>query len=122
MLASRGSRSRGIVVAHVAEAAAGGDEVALEVSAEIGRNLGLAASWLINLFSPALLLIAGELAAIGEPLIGPLWEAASELTLPYARERVDVRPSQLGQDAEIRGAVLLALQRSQQSYRIVFQV
>jgi hypothetical protein len=59
---------------------------------------------------------------ICEPLIGPLWQAASELTLPSARERVEVRASRLGDDAEIRGAVLLALQRSQQSYRVVHQI
>jgi predicted NBD/HSP70 family sugar kinase len=121
-LLARRSGSRGITVADVAGAAAQGDRVALTSSAEIGRHLGLAASWLINLFSPALLVVAGELAGIGEPLIGPLWQAASELTLPSARERVGVRASRLGAEAEIRGAVLLALQRSQQSYRVVFQV
>jgi predicted NBD/HSP70 family sugar kinase len=96
--------------------------VALEASAEIGRHLGFAAAWLINLFGPAVLVVAGELAGIGEPLIGPLRQAVNELALPAVLERVDLHRSRLGQDAEIRGAGLLALQRSQQSYRVVFEI
>jgi predicted NBD/HSP70 family sugar kinase len=114
--------ARGPLPADVAQAAAHGDEVALEVSAEIGGALGLGASWLINLFGPAVLVVAGELAGIGEPLLGPLREAAAELTLPALRERVDLRTARLGRDAEIRGAALLALQRCQRSYRVVVQV
>ncbi len=102
---------RGILPAHVAAAAAEGDEVALEAAAETGRHLGLAASWLVNAFNPDVLVVAGELAAIGEPLMGPLRRSARELTLSAAWERVDVRQSRLTRDTEVRGAVLLVLQR-----------
>src|SRR6266540_3619660 len=103
---------RRILPAHVAEAAAKGDEVALEAAAETGRHLGLAASWLVNVFNPDVLVVAGELAGIGEPLMGPLRRAASELTMAAAWDHVDVRQSKLTRDTEVRGTVLLALQRA----------
>ena len=88
---ARRSGSRGITVADVAGAAAQGDRVALAASAEIGGHLGLAASWLINLFGPAPLVVAGELAGVGEPLIGPT-VAGRERADPALGPRVHRRP------------------------------
>ena len=105
----------------IAAAAAGGDRVAAEAVAELGRNLGLAASWLINAYNPAMVVLGGGLAAIGEPLLGPLRAAAAECGLGPALRGVEICRSKLGADAELRGAVLLALQHSETYYRIVFR-
>lgn len=107
----------------VAAAAAAGDALALEVLADAGRALGIAASWLVNLFNPELVLIGGGLSDAGEPLLGPLEAALREHALPQAMEKVvGVRATSLGGDAGVRGAVLLARQQSESYYRVVFQV
>jgi glucokinase-like ROK family protein len=105
----------------VAAAAREGDAVAQRVIAGVGAHLGLAASWLINAYNPAVVVVGGGLVAIGEPLLGPLREAVERHTLGPALRGVEVRVSQLGEDAEVRGAVLLALQQSETYYRVVFR-
>ena len=110
-----------VTVEHIAAAAADGDALALELLADAGRHLGTAASWLLNLTNPQVLVLSGGLVAAGEPLLGPLRAAIDEHALPQVAEGVDVRVSQLGSDAELRGAVLLAMQYSETYYRVVFQ-
>lgn len=112
-------RANDLTPESVAAAAAEGDAVAAEVIAAVGRNLGLAAAWLTNVFNPEVVVLSGGLIEIGEPLLGPLREAALEAMLPVVR--TEIRVSALGQDAEVRGAVLLALQQSQTFYRLLFQ-
>lgn len=105
---------------HVGDAAAEGDAVALEILAEVGRLLGLAASWLINLLNPDVLIVGGGVANAGEPLLGPLREAAYEHTLPQEAERVEIRPWS-GNNAAAMGAIRVALQNSETYYRVVSQ-
>lgn len=118
-LASIGDEA--LTAERVSAAADQGDELALEVLADAGRALGTAASWLINLFNPQVLVIGGGLAGAGRGLIEPFIKTALDLALPQAAERVSVRTSELGQEAEARGAVLLALQSSETYYRVIFQ-
>jgi glucokinase-like ROK family protein len=107
----------------VASAAADGDKLAIEVLADAGHALGIAASWLVNIFNPELVLLGGGVADAGDPLMVPLRDALRTHALPHAMEKVlDVRVSRLGGDAAVRGAVLLARQRSESYYRVVFQV
>jgi len=103
----------------VAAAAAEGDEIAREVITRVGRNLGTAAAWLSNVYNPQLVVLAGGLIDIGPMLVDPLREAALEGMLPAVR--TEIRLSALGQDAEVRGAVILAMQQSQSFYRLLFQ-
>lgn len=105
----------------VARAATDGDPLALEVLASAGRELGIAASWLVNLFDPAVLVVIGGVANAGEPLLGPLSQAVHEHALPQCAQNLTIRASAVGDDIEIRGSVLLALQQSETFYRVIFQ-
>lgn len=105
----------------IADAATDGDEVAAEAVAQLGWYLGLAASWLINAYNPEVVILGGGLAAIGEPVLAPMRAAVEEHALAPARSGVQVRASALGADAELRGALLLALQQSETYYRVVFR-
>ncbi|WP_432836623.1 ROK family protein [Dactylosporangium sp. CA-092794] len=105
----------------VTAAAQAGDAVAGRVIAAVGEHLGLAASWLINAYNPALVVVGGGLAAIGDLLLEPLRAAAARHALAPALRGVEIRASVLGPDAEVRGAVLLALQHSETYYRVVFR-
>lgn len=115
------ARKTQLSTADVAQAAAAGDPVATKLITDAGRELGLAASWLINMYNPAVLVIGGGLVEIGDLLLGPLRAAVAENALAAAAADVQIRTSRLGQDAEVRGALLLALQQSEPYYRVVFQ-
>ena len=117
-----GRRRKPLTSVDVAAAATDGDELSIELLADAGHALGIAASWLVNLFNPALLIVAGGLADVGEPILGPLRASLEEHALPQALDKlVDVRPWRLGADAPVRGAVLLARQQSETYYRVVFR-
>jgi predicted NBD/HSP70 family sugar kinase len=107
--------------AEVAAAARGGDAVATRAVAEVGRNLGLAASWVVNAYNPAVVVFGGGLAAVADLLLPHIVTGAEEFALGPARRGTDFRVSALGPDAEVRGAVLLALQHSETYYRVVFR-
>jgi glucokinase-like ROK family protein len=111
----------GLTVAVISAAADDGDALALELMTNAGRHLGFGAAWLLNLINPEVLVLAGGMASAGDVLLSPLRAAAAEHVLPQVGERVDIRVSELGADAEVRGAVLLAMQYSETYYRVVFQ-
>jgi len=104
----------------VAAAAHAGDELSLEILATAGETLGIAASWLVNLFDPKVLVIGGGLVGAGAPLLEPFEAAVRQHSLPQVAVRIAVRPWALGADSKVRGAVLLSLQRSDKYYRVVF--
>lgn len=112
-------RGKDLTPETVAAAATEGDTLAIEVLTRVGHNLGTAAAWISNLFNPQIMVLAGGLIDIGPLLLDPLREAALAGMLPAVR--TEIRQSSLGQDAEVRGAVLLALQQSQSFYRLLFQ-
>ena len=101
-------------------AAEAGDEVAREIVAEAGRILGIAASWLVNLVNPDVLVIGGGLVGAGELLVEPIRAAVQRHAITGAASRLTVRTWALGQEAKVRGAVILALQNTDRSYRLVF--
>ena len=105
----------------VAEAAFAGDRIAKGILARAGHELGVAAAWLVNLLNPELLIIGGGVALAGDPLLDPLKEAIHTHVLPAAGSELRIVPSELGDDAEVQGAVLLALQYSETFYRVIFQ-
>jgi glucokinase len=105
----------------VAEAADAGDKVAIDILARAGHELGVAAAWLVNLLNPEILIIGGGVAAAGDLLLGPLRAAVETHVLPQAGRELSVAQSVLGDDAEVQGAVLLALQYSETFYRVIFQ-
>lgn len=105
----------------VAEAAAQGDKRAIEIFLKAGSAIGIATSWMINLFNPEVVVVGGGLVGAGGLLLDPLRDAALTQSLSQAAGRVGIVPTLLGQEAEVRGAVLVALQYSETYYRLIFQ-
>jgi predicted NBD/HSP70 family sugar kinase len=66
---------------------------------------------LINLFNPRLVVLAGELSAAGQDILGPLSSTASRVALPDSWTDVDFRVATFAEDAEVVGAVAVALRR-----------
>lgn len=97
-----------------------GDNTAQSVLERAGYELGLAASWMVNLLNPEVLVIGGAIAGAGDFLMGPLRAAVVEHSLTQATERLAIRPWSLGQEAKLRGAVLVAMQEDDRSVRLAF--
>lgn len=110
-----------LTAADVGHAASQGDELALELLAGAGQVLGIAASWLINLFNPQVLLVGGGVASAGAALLDPLRATVMEHALSHNAEDVEIRPWTQGRDAGVTGAIRVAMQNSQSYYRVVFQ-
>jgi N-acetylglucosamine repressor len=101
-------------------AAEAGDELAREILADAGRTLGIAGSWLVNLVDPDVLVIGGGLVGAGEHLVQPFRSAVLRHSVAEVATRLTVRTWALGQEAKVRGAVILALQNAERSHRLVF--
>jgi glucokinase len=91
----------------VTAAALGGDEVAKQVVASIGRRLGAALISLANIFEPDVIVIGGGVIASGELLLGPAREELREGALRPMNETT-VAAAELGPDAGMIGAAAMA--------------
>jgi predicted NBD/HSP70 family sugar kinase len=109
------TRSHGpsISLADVLRLARDGDVGCRRVLADAGRYIGVAVANLCNLLSPELVIVGGDLAASGDLLLQPLREAVRRYAIPSAAAAVDVVQGELGERAEVLGALALALRRSQ---------
>lgn len=78
--------------------------------AHAGHEVGIAASWLINLMNPQVLILGGGFPDAGESFLNAFSAAMSAQALSEASECVTVRASSIPEGAEVRGAVLAALE------------
>ena len=97
-----------ITPALIARSADQGDELATEVLAETGYYLGIGIANLIQLYNPEVLVIGGGIAQAGrwlfEPIMGTVRARAHMVPASTCR----IVPAQLGDDAGIIGASVLA--------------
>ena len=106
--AIRADRSAGARL--LGEAASDGDQFALAVIREAGEYLGCALVSLLNLFNPAMIVIGGSVAEMGELLLAPAREIARKHALRGDRDPVRIVRAQLGNDAGLLGAASLVWQ------------
>ena len=93
------------------ERAAAGDDDARAALSEIGRLLGAAIGSFVNLFGAELVVIGGGFGVgAGELLLGPALETARVEALPPSGETLRIVQAELGADAGLVGAGLLALE------------
>ena len=93
------------------ERAKAGDDEARDALARIGRSLGAAIGSLVNVFDPELVVVGGGFgAAAGELVLRPAREAARAEAVYPARERLRVEAAQLGAEAGLAGAGLVAFE------------
>jgi predicted NBD/HSP70 family sugar kinase len=94
------------------DAALAGDALALQVVREAAEHLGIAVAGLLNLLNPALVVVGGGLARLGDVLLAPLREAVRTRTLATSVEVSRIVTSELGARAVAVGAATLLLQRA----------
>jgi glucokinase len=88
-----------------------GDEAAREALAEIGRLLGAGIGSFVNMSGPEVVVIGGGFGtAAGELLLGPALESARQEALPPTGDTLRLVEAELGAEAGLVGAGLLALE------------
>jgi glucokinase len=110
MLAEQGE----LTAADVVRAARAGDPGAHGGLVRMGEKLGAGIASLLNLLDPELVVIGGGLGAdAGSLLLDPAERVARERALEPAASRVRMAVAELGEDAGMLGAALLALDGGQ---------
>ncbi len=89
--------------------ARGGDPGCRRVIADAGQHIGRAVAMLCNLLNPARIIVGGDLSAAGDLLLDPLRGALRRYAIPTAAEDAVVTTGLLGEQAEVRGAIALAI-------------
>ncbi len=105
-----GARAERITAEQVFRLAASGDQVAQRVVEDVYTYLGIALANIVHLLNPSMIILGGQVAQAGELLLTPLQARLRDLCLPAASEDVRIVLGKLGTEANIIGAVTLALQ------------
>jgi len=86
-----------------------GDVGVRRVFADAGRAIGRALADLVNAVNPALIVVGGELSAVGDPLLDGIRDTLERYALPAAAAALEVVPGVLGERAEVLGAAALVI-------------
>lgn len=105
-----GARAERITAEQVFRLAAEGDAVAQGIVKDVQTYLGIALANIVQLINPGMIILGGQVAQVGELLIGPLQTRIQELCLPAATHDLRIVQGKYGSEANIVGAVTLALQ------------
>lgn len=84
-----------------------GDVGAERLVRDAGRAVGRVLADIVNVLNPELVVLGGELAAVGEPLREGVVESLRRYSLPAATAAVRVELGVLGDRAEVLGALAL---------------
>jgi N-acetylglucosamine repressor len=93
----------------IIKAASEKDEVAIELIEGVGINLGVRIAYLINLFSPQIVIVGGGIEKAGDILFRQISKTIEKLALEKPRSMVKILPATLGEKAVSLGAATVAL-------------
>lgn len=105
-----GGRAERITAVQVFQLAAAGDAVARSIVDNVLHHLGNALANIVHFINPGIIILGGQVAQAGDLLIQPLRERVQQLCLPAASRNLQIVQGKLGSEANIVGAVTLALQ------------
>lgn len=110
LLAKLTARSNGGEARHLATALQGGDALAHRILAETAEDLAFALSHAVHLLHPAIIVMGGGLAQVGEPLRASVQKALPGFIMEVFRPGPEIKLAALGEDAVPVGALILAQQ------------
>ena len=93
----------------IEDGALAGDTLALRIAREAAEHLGIAVAGLLNIMNPAMVVVAGDLARLGEVLLEPLRETVEKRTLVSSVAAAEIRASELGPQSVAVGAATFVL-------------
>ena len=85
-----------------------GDSHALSIYEEMGEMLGFGLVSVVNIFNPEVVVIGGAVARAGELLLAPARRVVADHALAPHRDRVRIVQAELGEQAALIGAGILA--------------
>src|SRR4051794_17207222 len=103
----RSSHSHDLAIPDLLRLAADGDLGVRRVFTDAGRSIGRALADLVNTVNPGLIIVGGELSAVGDPLLDGIRASIERYALPAAAAATEVVPGVLGDRAEVLGAIAL---------------
>ena len=95
----------------VAEAARGGDALALEVMHTAGFYLGVGIVNLLHIFNPSRIILGGSVTKSFDLFREPMWATIRERAWAPYLEDFDIAPAELGDDVGLIGAMALILEK-----------
>jgi predicted NBD/HSP70 family sugar kinase len=107
------SRDEQLTVKRMIELAREGDAGCTRAIADAGQVVGRVVAGLVNLFSPEMVVIGGDLGEAGELLLDPLRDAVRRDALPGAASELKIVAGELGERANLLGALALVLMQSE---------
>ena len=107
------SRGKQLTVQEMIEEALNGDAGCRRAITDAGQVVGRVVAGLVNLFSPEMVVIGGDLGEAGDLLLDPLREAVRRDALPAAAAELKVVAGELGERANLLGALALVLMQSE---------
>lgn len=93
------------------EAATKGDALAQELIANVGHYLGVGLANLVNILNPQMLILGGGLTQMGDMLLGPARRTLELRAMAPALQGLRLELAQLGDNAGLMGAMVLARQQ-----------
>lgn len=99
-------------VPEVLSLAAGREPGVRRLFSDLGRTVGRPLAGLCTMLDPAAVVVDGSLGAAGEPVMAGIREALDRHAAPAVADSVRVIPGELGERAELLGAVTLARRRT----------
>jgi predicted NBD/HSP70 family sugar kinase len=91
----------------IADALAG-DPGCRRILSDAGRAVGGSVAIIANLFNPRLVILGGELARAGDLVLQSIRQATEQAAIPSAVRTLQVVRGELGERAQIIGALALA--------------
>ena len=107
------SRDEQLTVKKMIDLARDGDAGCMRAIADAGQVVGGVVAWLVNLFSPEMVVIGGDLGEAGDLLLDSLREAVRRDALPAAASELKIVAGELGERANLLGALALVLMQSE---------
>lgn len=93
----------------VIDAARQGDNMALDIIQSTGMNLGVRIAYLVNLFSPEVVVIGGGAEKCGNFILEPVTKTIKKMALSEQAKTIRIIPSALVDNAVSLGAASLAV-------------
>jgi glucokinase-like ROK family protein len=106
----RRSHGEDLTLSGVVASAQAGDPACRRAIGDAGRHIGVALANLCNLINPERVIVGGQLGLAGDVLLEPLRDSFLRYAVQAAADAVQIVPGQLGERAEVMGAIALGLQ------------
>lgn len=94
----------------IIEAANKGDQFAINLLSEIGKNLGKGLAVLIQIFNPELIILEGKFSAAKQFITIPIQQSINTYCMAQLREKTEITLSNLKQNSVLLGSVAAVME------------